>query len=65
MTLACWSNEAFHAPHQHAIDALARRRMVGQLTEAEFEQAVRDLDPFQERLVARIVAMMEDPAWTE
>ena len=64
MTLACWSNEAFHAPDQHRIDALARRRMVGELSEAEFVQAVHDLDPFQERLVARIVQMMEAPAWT-
>ena len=64
MTLACWSNEAFHAPDQHRIDVLARRRMVGELSEAEFEQAVRDLDPMQERLVARVVAMMEAPAWT-
>ena len=64
MTLACWSDEAFHAPDQHRIDALARRRMTGELSEAEFEQAVRNLDPFQECLVARIVQMMEAPAWT-
>ena len=64
MTPAWWSDEAFHAPDQHRIDALARRRMVGELSEAEFEQAVRDLDPMQERLVARVVAMMEAPAWT-
>ena len=64
MSLSWWGDETFHAPHQHAIDALARRRMTGELTEAEFEQAVRDLDPMQERLVARIVSTMEDPAWT-
>ena len=64
LTPRWWCDEHCSCPHQYEIDALARQRMTGKLTDAEFEQAVRDLDPFQERLVARVVAMMEAPAWT-
>lgn len=55
-----WRDEHCLCPHQHEIDALVRRRMVGALTEAEFDQAVRDLDPMEERLVARIRRMTEE-----
>ena len=55
-------DEHFLCPHAHEIEQLDQRRARGEMTAAEHAQAVRDLDPLDEVVVARMAAIAENAA---
>ena len=52
-------DEHFLCPHAHEIEQLDQRRARGEMTAAEHAQAVRDLDPLDEVVIARMTVIAE------